>query len=302
MSKAVQNSIFREKRKTIYLLLLPALVCIFSLLLYPLGYSFYISLFDLNLTRPGNSPFVGLKNYFRALSDKFFWSSVFKTVYFAGVTVSVEILLGIAVALLLKQKFRGRGFVRGIVILPWALPTVVNGIMWKWIYNANFGVLNALLLKLGFIDTYRVWLGEPLRALHCVMLANIWKETPVGILMFLAVLEGISEEFYEAAAVDGATIWQRFKYVTFPFLKPMIVVLFLIKTVWAIREFDIIYVMTRGGPAGGTTVLSYLAYLNSFKYFKMGYGSAIAYLVIAIIFVLGIPYLLVLKKTQEGGL
>jgi ABC-type sugar transport system permease subunit len=301
--RLAKGSFFEEKKKVVLLLLLPALICVFWLLLYPLAYSFYISLFDFNLTRPGYSPFVGLKNYLNALLDKsFFWNSVLRTVYFAGITVSVEVLLGIIIALLLKQKFWGRNFVRGIVILPWALPTVVNGVMWKWIYNANFGVLNALLSRLGFIKEYQVWLGEPWRALHCVMFANIWKETPVGVLVFLAVLEGIPEELYEAAAVDGATVWQRFRYVTFPLLKPMIFVLFLIKAVWAVREFDIVYVITRGGPAGGTMVLSYLAYLNSFKYFKMGYGSAIAYLVIAIALILGIPYLLALGRSQEGGL
>lgn len=293
------SSLWERKGVVIFLLLAPALVLIFGLLLYPLGYSFYVSLFDLNLTRPGTRPFVGLGNYLEALVNRQFWSSVSKTVYFAGLTVSVEILVGMAIALLLRQKFYGRGFVRGIVILPWALPTVVNGIMWKWIYNANFGLLNALLFKTGLIDKYQVWLGDAWRALHFVMLANIWKETPVGVLMLLAALEVIPGELYEAASVDGATVWQRFRYITLPLLKPMIFILFIIKTVWAIREFDLIYIVTRGGPAGGTMVLSYLAYLNSFKFFRMSYGSAIAYLIVGIALLLGIPYLLGFRQPRE---
>ncbi|MDK2896812.1 MAG: multiple sugar transport system permease protein [Candidatus Atribacteria bacterium] len=292
-------SSFEKKRNVILLLLLPSMVLIFGLLIYPLIYSFYISLLDFNLTRPGVTPFIGLNNYIQALSDGFFLSSLLRTIYFAGVTVSVEIVLGLAVALLLKQKFRGRGLVRGLVILPWALPTVVNGIMWKWIYNANYGALNALLSGMGLIDSYQLWLGEPMRALHSVMFANIWKETPVGVLMILAVLEGISEELYEAARVDGANTWQRFRYITLPLIKPMIGVLFVIKIVWAIREFDLIYIVTRGGPAGGTTVLSYLAYLNGFKFFKMGYASAISYFIIVLAMIIGIPYIISIARSQK---
>ena len=302
--KMVKNSLptspFEKKGNVVLLLLLPSLILIFGLLIYPLIYSFYISLLDFNLTRPGVAPFIGLNNYVRALSDDLFLSSFLRTIYFSVVTVCTEIVLGVAIALLLKQKFRGRGIVRGLAILPWALPTVVNGIMWKWIYNANYGALNALLFNLGLISEYQVWLGEPMRALHLVMLANIWKETPVGVLMILATLEGIPEELYEASRVDGANTWQRFRYITLPLIKPMIGILFLIKIIWAVREFDLIYIVTRGGPGGGTTVLSYLAYLNSFKFFKMGYGSAIAYLLIALVMVIGIPYIIAITRSQGG--
>jgi len=288
---------FLEKKNGVaYFLLIPSLILIFGILIYPLFYSFYISLHDYVLTKPGQFPFIGFANYLEALQSNFFLKSVIRTLYFSFVTVGVELILGLAVALVLQQKFVGRGFIRGLVILPWALPTSVNGIMWKWIYNANYGVLNALFLKLGLIDRYQVWLAEPLRALHLVMLANIWKETPVGVLMFLAVLEQIPRELYEAAVVDGANTLKKFWYITLPMLKPMIITLAIIKVIWAIREFDIIYIITRGGPGEGTSVLSYFAYLTSFKFSRMGYGSAIAYLVIVMVLVIGIPYFRYLRR------
>ena len=200
------------------------------------------------LTKPGIYNFIGFANYLEALQSSFFLKSVVRTLYFAFATVGLELVLGLGVALVLQQKFRGRGLVRGLIILPWALPTSVNGIMWKWIYNANYGVLNALLKRLGVIERYQVWLADPTRALHLVMLANIWKETPVGVLMFLAVLEQIPRELYEAALVDGANTLKKFWYITLPMLKPMMVTLAIIKIIWAIREFDIFYIITRGGP------------------------------------------------------
>ena len=288
---------FLEKKNGVaYLLLIPSLILIFGILIYPLLYSLYISFHDYILTKPGQFPFVGIANYIEALQSNFFLKSVMRTLYFSFVTVGVELVLGLMVALVLQQKFPGRGFVRGLIILPWALPTSVNGIMWKWISNANYGVLNALFFRLGLIERYQVWLADPMRALHLVMLANIWKETPVGVLMFLAVLEQIPRDLYEAAVVDGANTQKKFWYITLPMLMPMIVTLAIIKVIWAIREFDIIYIITRGGPGEGTSVLSYFAYLTSFKFSRMGYGSAIAYLVILMVLIIGIPYFRFLRR------
>lgn len=290
---------FLEKKNGVaYLLLVPSLVLIFGILIYPLFYSLFISFHDYLLTKPGIYNFIGLANYLEALQSSFFLKSVIRTLYFAFVTVGVELVLGLGVALVLQQKFRGRGLVRGLIILPWALPTSVNGIMWKWIYNANYGVLNALLKRLGLIERYQVWLADPTRALHLVMLANIWKETPVGVLMFLAVLEQIPRELYEAALVDGANTLKKFWYITLPMLKPMMVTLAIIKIIWAIREFDIFYIITRGGPGEGTSVLSYYAYLTSFKFSRMGFGSAIAYLVIVLVILIGIPYFRYMRKQE----
>lgn len=298
LKKRLSLFFFEKKNGVAYLLLIPSLVLIFGILIYPLLYSLFISFHDYLLTKPGQYNFVGFANYIEALKSNFFLKSVFRTLYFAFATVGIELILGLAVALVLQQKFRGRGLVRGLIILPWALPTSVNGIMWKWIYNANYGVLNALLLRLGLIERYQVWLADPIRALHLVMLANIWKETPVGVLMFLAVLEQIPRELYEAALVDGANTLKKFWYITLPMLKPMIVTLAIIKIIWAIREFDIFYIITRGGPGEGTSVLSYYAYLTSFKFSRMGFGSAIAYLVIVLVIIIGIPYFRYMRQQE----
>jgi len=286
-----------EKPGTLALVLLaPAGIIIFGVLVFPMVSSLVLSVTNLDLTIPKSGNFIGLGNYWNALISLLFWKALGRTLYFAIVTVVVETILGLAIASLLNQQFLGRGFVRGLIILPWALPYVVNGIMWKWIFDANYGAMNALLVQTGLLDAYRIWLGEPMTAMHLVILANIWKETPVAVILILAALQSISKELYEAAVVDGATHWQSFLRITLPMLRPVLAATVVIKTVWALKEFDLIFIITKGGPADATNLLTYYIYQNTFKFLKFGYGSALAYLLTLAACLLAIVYMKNLKS------
>ena len=217
--------------------------------------------------------FVGLKHYIAMFSDKSFLNSIWQTLVFTVLSVAAEMVLGVGVALVLNQEFKGRGFVRGLMILPWALPGVVNAIMWQWIFNANYGVFNALLTQLGVIDSYQVWLAKPTSAFICVWVANVWKETPYVVLLTIAALANISRDLYEAAAIDGSNAWKSFWKITLPSIRSVIVILLITKTIWALQTYDLVYIMTKGGPMGATEFIAYYIQKTSFKFLKFGYGS-----------------------------
>jgi multiple sugar transport system permease protein len=298
MLRAGRVSTFFESEGVLaFLLLAPAMILIVGVLVFPMISSFALSFTDLKLTDPKSGAFIALGNYGAAVKDPVFWAAIGRTMVFAVSTVLVETALGVCVAILLNQDFAGRGFVRGLVILPWALPYVVNGIMWKWIFDANYGAFNAALSQLGLISQYRIWLGEPTTAMVLVICANIWKETPVAIILVLAALQSIPGELYEAAAIDGARGLRAFFKITLPLLKPIVMSLIVIKTVWALKEFDLIYIMTKGGPANGTNIFSYYIYQNTFQFLKFGYGSALAY----ILAILAIGTSLLYMKSLKGG-
>jgi len=238
-----------------------------------------------NLTNPAANALVGLKNYIKLLSDAYFVSSVGRTILFSVSSAIFQIILGAAIALALDQKFHLQGFMRGLIILPWALPTVVNGIMWKWIYNGDYGALNALLTQLGILKEYKVWLVDPTWAMGLVIFANVWKEAPFIAIMVLAALQGIPPELYEAGKVDGASSWQNLWQITLPLLKPVLMVCGLLEIIWGFQTFDLIYIVTNGGPYNSTELVSYRIYLQTFKFFQFGYGSAMAYLVSLVIFI-----------------
>jgi multiple sugar transport system permease protein len=281
-----------------FLLLAPSVAVIFGVLVFPMLSSFGLSFTDLKLTDPKSGAFIWFGNYSAAFRDPIFWASMRRTAIFAVSTVSIETALGVCVAMLLNQKFVGRGFVRGLVILPWALPYVVNGIMWKWIFDANYGAFNAALTQLGLMRDYKIWLGDPSTAMILVIFANIWKETPVAIILVLAALQSIPSELYEAAAIDGARRLRAFVSITLPLLKPIILSLVVIKTIWALKEFDLIYIITKGGPANGTNMFSYYIYQHTFQFLNFGYGSALAYLLTLLAIAMSAAYM----KSLKGGL
>jgi multiple sugar transport system permease protein len=289
---------FERQGLLAFLLLGPAMAVILGVLVFPMLSSFALSFTSLKLTDPKSGGFVALANYGRALGDPLFWASIRRTLVFAVSTVLVETSMGVLIAMLLNQKFAGRGFVRGLVILPWALPYVVNGIMWKWIFDANYGAFNAALSQLGIIREYRIWLGDPDTAMVLVIFANIWKETPVAIILALAALQSIPAELYEAAAIDGAQRLRTFFSITLPILKPIVMSLVVIKTIWALKEFDLIYIVTKGGPANGTNLFSYYIYQHSFQFLEFGYGSALAYLLTLLAVGMSVAYM----KSLKGGL
>jgi ABC-type sugar transport system permease subunit len=280
-------------------LLLPSLIVVLGIVIYPLGRTLYTSFFDVNSPFPGHYPFVGLGNYRRTVTNPDFWAAIKRTAYFTIVSTWFELILGILLGLLMNVPFRGRAILRTIVILPWALPTIVNGMMWRWIFNPEYGALNALLTQLHLISSYRSWLGSPFLALNMVILADVWKTTPLAAFLVLAGLQTIPHDLYEAARVDGAGPFRCFFRVTLPLLVPSILVILVVRTIEAFKVFDIIYIMTRGGPANGTQSIAYYAYIQAFSNQLFGYGAALAYVIALFILVFALIYTRLLRQEVE---
>jgi len=291
----------RGEARFAFLLLLPAALVVFGVVLYPIARTFVISLFAVDSPLPGSYPFVGISNYIRVFQDPSFYGVLGHTLYFTLVSTAAELVLGIAVALLLNSPLRARWFWRSLVVLPWALPTIVNGALWRWIYNGQYGALNGLLETLHLSDTPQQWLGSPFLALNMVIVADVWKNTSIVVFFILAGLQTIPSDLYEAARIDGANAWVAFWRLTLPLLAPSIAVVLVLRTIEAFKVFDIIYVMTGGGPASGTQTVAFYTYLQAFSNQLFGYGSALAYLIVLAVFSLAMVYLRILRQGQMAG-
>lgn len=283
------------------LLIMPSVVITLGLILWPLLSTFALSFANSNLARPERQQFIGLQNYLDFFSDRFFWETVGRTAYFTIVSVGVELVLGIGIALLIGARARGWRFLRTAIIIPWAVPTIVNGAIWRWIFNADYGALNGLLLQLGLIQRYVPWLTDPTSAMNVVIFADIWHSFPFVVLIISAALATLPTELYEAAGIDGASAWQRFTRITLPLLRPAIMVVLVVRTVEAFRVFDIIYMMTHAGPVNGTMVISFQAYEETFRYLRIGSGSALSFIVSLFIGVLALIYVRLLYTEDTTG-
>ncbi len=281
------------------MLLLPAALVVFGVVLYPAARALIISFYDVNSPFPGDYPFRGLANYTDVLGSDQFWTTVGHTLYFTVVSTTAELVLGIGVALLLNAPLRMRWLFRSVVILPWALPTIVNGAMWRWMLNAEYGVVNAVLTQLGLQDGYRSWLGtDPFLALNLVVGADVWKNTSLVAFFLLAGLQTIPRELYEAARVDGAGAVTSFFRITLPLLLPTVAIVLVLRTIEAFKVFDIIYVMTGGGPASGTQTITFLTYLQAFSAQRFSTGAALAYLTVTAILFLAVVYIRLLRQSE----
>jgi len=282
-----------------YLLNTPALLVIVLLAAYPIGYLAWISLHKYNLKRPRIFDFVGLANYQQILASDEFWSALWITLAFTALAVTIVVILGLAVALLLNQDFPGRDIVRTLVLLPWAIPPVVNGLMWQWIYDAKVGSLNGLLFSLGLISEYRGWLSDPTSALLALVAADVWNAMPLAVVLLLAALQRIPVELYDAARVDGGGALQLFRFVTFPWLAQPLLIVLILQTLAAIRAFDVIYVLTAGGPGTSTTTLTWKTYLVTFDSLDFGMGNAYAYTISLITLALALVYFRLLYRRGD---
>ena len=288
------------KRQLGILLCVPAAVLIVGVIGYPLAYSIYITFIDMNITRPDlGRQFIGLDNYARVFDRPEFWRALMRSSLFVVYDLFVGIPLGLGIALLLNQRFKFRGVARGTILLPYVLAGTVLGLIWKWILNPNHGALNALLQQTGLISEYVAWLAEPLRALHMVIMVNLWQGTPWSVIMFLAGLQTIPQELFDAARVDGASAWQTLRKVILPLLSPILLAMLVLKTVWTFQVFDIVWVLTRGGPASATQIVSYYIYYSSFFQLKFGYAAAMSYVMMAIVLVLVIFYYRLIRREVE---
>jgi ABC-type sugar transport system permease subunit len=266
------------EERSAYLLLAPLVIVLGGVAVFPVLYAFYVSLFRLKLTRPGRAPFVGLDNYADLLRDPTFWTAVGRTAYFTLVSVAAILALGLLIALLLNQAFRGRRLVGALLLVPWAIPSVANGLMWKWIYDSGYGALNGALYQLGLIDKYVIWLGDPAKTLLLVANAFVWKEVPLAAILLLVTMKSISPDLYRAATVDGANLLQRFLHITLPSLRPGVLLVAIYESMVAVRHFDLFYLLTEGGPGDATNVAAWQIYVESFRDLSFGSGSALAYL------------------------
>ena len=265
----------KRERLTGWLILFPALIILGLVFIYPILRAFWLSWFTENLATQLQPVFTGFGNYQRMIGDGRFWQSLWNTSVFTAISVTLELIFGLGVALVLNKSFFGRGVVRTIAIIPWALPTAVMGLAWAWIFNDQYGVVNDILRRLGLIDTGINWLGTPALAMTALIVADVWKTTPFISIILLAGLQSIPEDLYEAHKMDGASPWQSFYLITLPLLMPQILIALLFRFAQSFGVFDLVQVMTGGGPAGSTETVSIYIYSTVMRYLDFGYGAAL---------------------------
>lgn len=281
-----------------YVAILPALIATVSVIVVPLAYSFGISFYHFVLTDPRNLRFDGLANYAHAFSDPSFVNSLRITLIYGVGTVSVELVLGMASAVLVNRLTWGQGVVRTAMLVPIFMTPAVAAFMWRFLLHPDLGIVDYLLSQIGLGRP--VWLGDPKLALISVMAVDIWRSTPFMFLVFLAGMQSLPAELFEAAAVDGASAWQRFRSLTLPLLRPLILVALVIRGMDALREFDTLFIMTGGGPGNATETIALATYRYSFRNYDMGLGSAVSYIIFAVVFVLSLFFVRQLQRSRRA--
>ena len=271
----------------------PAIILVIAFSVVPLFYVGYLSFQDMRIGMGGG--FAGLDNYRFVLEDASVIKAFTNTLYFAVLSVALATFIGLGIALLLHSDIPGAGWLVSAVVLPWAVPEIVNALIWQWIYNPNYGALNGILYSLGIFADYRAWLSSPLSAMHAVIFAYAWKLVPFVIIILYAGLTAIPTEQYESAEIDGAGDWTQFRYITLPLLAAPLGVAIMFCMVWAMRAFDIVYLLTRGGPGDGTMVLSYFVFSKAFEFGDMGAAAAVACLLALLTFALTALYMRALR-------
>jgi len=284
-----------------FVFLLPTLASIGAVAIYPVLLGLWLSFRDTTLASPTDT-FIGLGNYSQILSDSQFWNAWIHTIQFTTASTLLETLFGLMIALVLSEQFRGRGIVRAAMLVPWAIPTVVTSKMFGWLFDGQNGIVNYLLRSVGLIQHNVDWIGSTHFALVTIIIADVWKTTPFMALLLLAGLQTIPGSLAEASVIDGANPWQHFWYIRLPLLTPTLLIASMFRALDAFRIFDLVYVLTGGGPADATEVLSTLTYKQLFSALQIGYGSAlstimfITEIVIAVIFAV-----FLLRKMREVG-
>jgi ABC-type sugar transport system permease subunit len=279
----------------------PALIVLAAILGYPIIDSILLSLQRVQMTGGAiQQSWVGTGNFQRLFVDAVFWKASLNTAYFSVMEVGLVTLISLQVALLLNHPMGRSGLFRILLIIPWAIAPVANAVLWKWILNANYGVLNGILKSLGVIDNYQVWLGTPFYALNFLLLVDVWKSVPFVALLMLAGLQRVPQSLYRAAYMDGAGPLQSFLHVTLPTMRGVLAIAIVLQTIWSLRVFDLVFVLTRGGPADATALLNFLAYRVTFNFLDLGYGSAIANVIFGLTFILAALYVWLLWPRKSG--
>jgi ABC-type sugar transport system permease subunit len=285
-----------------WLLAAPALGVIAIVALGPVLWAFWESLHFHDLRMPWlGRPFVGLRNYADALSDPRFQGAIGHTAVFAAASVTIELTAGLVLAILVHGVVRGRGLVRTAMLLPWAIPTVVVGLVWRFMFEAPGGLVNTTIGRLDAAAHAPVWFADPLAAWLPLVLADVWKTTPFVAILLLAGLQAIDRSLYEAAQMDGANAWRQFTSITLPLLKPALLVALIFRTVDAFRVFDVVYVMTAGGPGTATEPIALYTFSTLFENLRFGYGSALSVIVFGATFLLALAAIQLIGRSALVG-
>jgi len=282
-----------------YLLITPAMIVVGFFALYPLGYAVYLSLRFADLTSAvGIGEFLGLENYYFVLEDGFFWSAVRKTLIFSVSAVAIQLVLGMAIALLVNGMRLFQGIARSLIILPIAVSPLAIGLIWRYMYHADFGIFNGILSSVGLPE--QNWLGDPTLAMASIIAFDVWQWTPFVALIFLAGLQSVPVQLYEAGAIDGASFWQGFVFISFPMLSRVIIFVSLLRFIDAIRLYDSVFALTAGGPGTATEVLTFYIYRTGLRFFKLDIASAMSILFLyATIVISGLALRKLMRKQTE---
>lgn len=302
LSNGTASKVSLEKRyearevRSAYLFLLPALLAVALFVLFPVVGTLWTSFFRDVSYLPRK--FIGVENFYRLVADPRFWGAMRFTLLFTAVAVASEALVGLGFAVLLHQKFRGRGILRTVILIPWAIPTIVSAKVWKLVFEYSYGVLNVLVTSVGLSEAKINWLGTSGAAFWALVVAEVWKTTPFMVIILLAGLQAVPDDIYRQAQVDGARMWRRFWTMTLPLLRPVLVIALVFRTIDSLRIFDLVFVLTGGGPGGGTTTLSVMG----FEYFtsdRFGMGSAVSLLTFVIAMAVTLVYIRVGRFSES---
>ena len=288
----------RDQERLGWLLILPTILVVLGIAIYPLLESIRLSLTNYRSSRPDRWEYIGFDNYVDLLSNSTFHTALWNTILFTVASVGLETILGMIVALTIHSNFKGRGIVRTSMLVPWAIPTVVSSLLWSWMFHDNFGIINNILINLGF-DQFRLfnWVGNPSTALFSVVMVDVWKTTPFMALLILAGLQVIPGDVYEASTVDGATKWQQFWDITLPLLKPALLVALIFRTMASFRVFDMIFVMN--GYNTSTMSVSVFAHQELMAKQRLGFGSAVSVVIFICIALMVVGYTRLIKVEDQ---
>jgi multiple sugar transport system permease protein len=295
------RSYLARRRRTGIYLVVPALAVLAIILALPIATSFLLSFMSADTSDFRFGDWVGLANYQQLFADPTFALALRNSVYWMVVEVAVVVTVGLAFALLLNHPMGRHAVFRVILLVPWALAPVANAVLWKWIYHSSYGIVNFIGTSTGILAAPVVWLGDPRLALNALLVAEIWKEIPFITLLLLAGLQNVPRILYRASRLDGAGPWQTFRFVTLPQLKTTILICIVLQSIWALKSFDLVYVLTRGGPANATTMLNFLAYRISFQFGNLGLGATVADILFLCMFGLALAYLRVFQPSQASA-
>jgi ABC-type sugar transport system permease subunit len=296
-SADARDALERQEARLAWWLVTPALATILLVALFPLLWTLWesVHLHDLRMPWLGR-PFIGAVNYAEALRDPRFWAALGHTAFFTAVSVTLELGLGLALALAMNRATRGRTVIRAAVLVPWAIPTVVSALLWRFIFDDQAGIVNAVLSGVGLIRQPIVWFIHPDLAWVPLIVSDVWKTTPFVALLLLAGLQNIDSSLYEAARIDGASSWQQFRHVTLPLLKPAMLVALVFRTLDSVRVFDLVYVLTGGGPGTSTEPIALYTFNSLLQNLRFGYGSALSVITFVVSFALALGYLRLLGR------